>query len=63
MKAPDNFKKSRRHMQAPDHKVEIDFVHGYRGYDSRNNVAYLHTGEIAYYVAGVLIVYDPSTHT
>jgi microtubule-associated protein-like 6 len=37
-------------------------VHGYRSNDTKNNVAYLSDGNIAYHAAGVGIVYDPPSH-
>ena len=41
----------------------IDWVHGYRGFKSRNNVRYLADGSVAYHAAGLGIVYDAETKT
>ena len=35
----------------------------YRGYDCRNNLFYLQTGEVVYHVAAVGIVYSREKHT
>lgn len=36
----------------------IHYRHGYRGIDSRRNLWVLPTGEIMYYVASVVVLYD-----
>ena len=38
--------------------LTLDFVHGYRGFDARNNVQYLPEGDIVYHAAGAGIVYS-----
>ena len=58
---------------APDvDELSLDWVHGYKGFDSRNNVRYVmgtknRTNEvskfIAYPAAGLGVVYDPVTKT
>ncbi|CAH0604362.1 unnamed protein product [Chrysodeixis includens] len=42
----------------PDKKLQLDWVYGYRGSDSRRNLWVLPTGELLYYVAAVAIMYD-----
>ena len=42
----------------PDSGLVLEFVHGYRGYDCRNNVFYLSSGAIVYHVAAIGIVYN-----
>lgn len=36
--------------------LNLDFVHGYRGFDTRNNLHYLPDGDIVYHAAGACIV-------
>lgn len=36
--------------------LTLDFIHGYRGFDTRNNLHYLPEGEIVYHAAGAGIV-------
>jgi len=39
--------------------VEFIFRYGYRGKDCRSNLYFLPTGEIVYFVAAVVVLYDP----
>ena len=47
----------------PDCTLSLDFVHGYRSFDTRDNLRYNATGKIVYHAAALGIVYDPQTHT
>jgi microtubule-associated protein-like 6 len=48
------------HFERPVEEIlELQFVHGYRGWDCRNNIGYADVvDEIVYHTAGVGIVYD-----
>ena len=35
----------------------------YRGYDCRNNIFYMQSGEIVYHIAAVGVVYNKQTHS
>ena len=48
---------------APTVKVDIEWVHGYRCRDSRNNIGLLADGSIAYHAAALGIVYNPQEHS
>ena len=43
-------------------ELELEWIHGYRSDDSRNNVRYNADGEIVYIAAGVGIAYNQVTH-
>nr|XP_026693817.1 echinoderm microtubule-associated protein-like 2 isoform X4 [Ciona intestinalis] len=43
----------------PDNKLKLEWVYGYRGRDCRSNLYSLPTGEIVYFVAAVVVLYDP----
>ena len=43
---------------APDRKLSIDWVHGFRAFDSRSNLVYNAEGDVVYPVAGLLVVYN-----
>ncbi|XP_045105805.1 echinoderm microtubule-associated protein-like 2 isoform X9 [Portunus trituberculatus] len=43
---------------APPAKLKVEWVYGYRGRDCRNNVYQLPTGEIVYFVAAVVVLYN-----
>ena len=55
------FKPPKNQNKAPKVKASIDWVHGYRGFKCRNNINVLQDGSIAYHVAGLGVVYDPSS--
>jgi WD40 repeat protein len=42
---------------APDRKLTIDWVHGFRAFDSRSNLVYNKEGDIVYPVAGLCVTY------
>ncbi|XP_069179372.1 echinoderm microtubule-associated protein-like 2 isoform X3 [Procambarus clarkii] len=42
----------------PAAKLKLEWVYGYRGRDCRNNVFQLPTGEIVYFVAAVVVLYN-----
>ncbi|KAK8753250.1 hypothetical protein OTU49_003567, partial [Cherax quadricarinatus] len=43
---------------SPPAKLKLEWVYGYRGRDCRNNVFQLPTGEIVYFVAAVVVLYN-----
>ena len=47
----------------PDIETELEYVHGYRAKDQRNNIKYLRTGNIVYTAAAVGIVLDIKSNT
>ncbi|XP_013915817.1 PREDICTED: echinoderm microtubule-associated protein-like 5 [Thamnophis sirtalis] len=49
--------------KAPDDSLKLQFIHGYRGYDCRNNLFYTQTGEVVYHIAAVAVVYNRQQHT
>uniref|UniRef100_A0A8C2DN31 EMAP like 6 n=1 Tax=Cyprinus carpio TaxID=7962 RepID=A0A8C2DN31_CYPCA len=54
---------SLKRQKAPDEGLRLQFVHGYRGCDCRNNLFYTQTGEVVYHVAAVAVVYNRQQHT
>ncbi|XP_031785900.1 echinoderm microtubule-associated protein-like 2 isoform X7 [Nasonia vitripennis] len=48
---------------APQTKLKLDWVYGYRGRDCRNNLHLLPTGEVVYFVASVVILYNTEEHS
>ena len=55
---PSNYKKSKFDGSLPNAKLEIEFVHGYRCHDTRNNLRYTSDNNIVYHTAAVGIVYN-----
>ncbi|XP_054261593.1 echinoderm microtubule-associated protein-like 2 isoform X3 [Macrosteles quadrilineatus] len=42
----------------PHHKLKLDWVYGYRGRDCRSNLYLLPTGEMVYFVAAIVVLYN-----
>ncbi|XP_037072676.1 echinoderm microtubule-associated protein-like 2 isoform X2 [Pollicipes pollicipes] len=42
----------------PDQQLKLEWAYGYRGKDCRNNLYLLPTGEMVYFVAGVVVLYN-----
>ncbi|KAI4501676.1 hypothetical protein M0802_003011 [Mischocyttarus mexicanus] len=42
----------------PDKKLQLEWVYGYRGTDTRRNLWVLPSGELLYYVAAVAVLFD-----
>uniref|UniRef100_A0A8K9XPU4 EMAP like 6 n=1 Tax=Oncorhynchus mykiss TaxID=8022 RepID=A0A8K9XPU4_ONCMY len=53
---------SLKRQKAPDEGLRLQFVHGYRGCDCRNNLFYTQAGEVVYHVAAVAVVYNRQQH-
>ena len=43
---------------APGSKLKLEWVYGYRGRDARANLHLLPTGEMTYFVAAVVVLYN-----
>ncbi|XP_071235743.1 echinoderm microtubule-associated protein-like 6 isoform X1 [Salvelinus alpinus] len=54
---------SLKRQRGPDEALRLKFVHGYRGYDCRNNLFYTQAGEVVYHVAAVGVVYNREQHS
>ena len=58
---PSDYKPPRNAGAMPDGNLQIRYVHGYRSFDTRNNVKYCKNGEIVYHTASLGVVLDPET--
>lgn len=47
----------------PDKKLQLKWVHGYRGRDTHKNLWVLPSGELLYYVAAIAVLYDRDEET
>lgn len=45
--------------EPPARRLQLEWVHGYRAFDSRSNLVYNSNGDIVYPVAGLCVVYTP----
>lgn len=59
---PSDYKPKKSDSFAPDNQLELEFIHGYRTHDTRNNLRYTDTGEIVYHTAAVGIIYNKEEH-
>lgn len=61
-KPPTSFVKPKVNGKAaPAVTLELEWVHGYRSRDSRNNIGVMEDGSIVYHAAAVGINYTPQT--
>lgn len=47
----------------PQEKLQLEWVYGYRGRDCRSNLYYLPTGEVIYFTAAVVVLYNVEEQT
>jgi len=48
---------------APSQKLKVEWVYGYRGRDARANLQLLPTGEMVYFVAAVVVLFNAEEHS
>ena len=48
---------------APSVRPKLEWVYGYRGRDARSNLYLLPTGEIVYFVASVVVLFNAEEHS
>ncbi len=60
---PTNYKPNKRETEAPDASLQLEYIHGYRCHDARNNLRYTSTGEVVYHAAAAGIVLNQKTNT
>lgn len=46
----------------PEEELQLEWVYGYRGRDCRNNLFVLSSGELIYFTAAVVVLYDVASH-
>lgn len=63
MYTPSDHNERKYDNTAPDEKLQLAWVYGYRGKDCRDNMFKLASGELMYNMAGVVIMYDEKTET
>lgn len=59
---PSDYKPNKSDSNPPDAQLELEYIHGYRTHDTRNNLRYTSKNEIAYHTAAVGIIYNKEEH-
>jgi len=63
IREPSNFKRAPKNQEKPPTiALDLEWIHGYRARDSKNNISILADGCVAYHAAAVGIIYDPEDH-
>jgi WD40 repeat protein len=60
---PSDYKPFPGESNEPDSYLELEFIHGYRCHDTRNNLRYTENGDIVYHSAAVGIVFNRESRT
>ena len=63
--APNHLRESYSLTDTPketlDKSLSLDWVYGYRGKDARSNLFLLPTGELVYFLASIVVLFNPET--
>lgn len=59
---PGDYKPYKGETNPPCAYIDIDYVHGYRCHDTRNNLKYSANGELIYHTAAIGIMLDTSNN-
>lgn len=60
---PTGYKRKKGDDDPPDASLELEYVHGYRCHDVRDNLRYTPNGKIVYHTAAIGVVLDPERNT
>ena len=60
---PNDYKPYKGESNPPSASLEIDYVHGYRCFDTRNNIKYTKEGDLIYHTAAIGILYNTKDNT
>ncbi len=52
-----------KHLNAPNQSLDINYVYGYRSYDTRSNLKYNINNDVVYHTAGCGIVLNKLKNT
>lgn len=55
---PSDFNEKNINLNEPNSNLELEFVHGYRCFDTRNNIFFIDGNNICFHSAGVGITMD-----
>jgi len=60
---PSDYKPNPNESSEPDANLELEFIHGYRTHDTRNNLRFTSSGDFVYHSAAVGIVFNKESRT
>ncbi len=52
---PTNWRKENENLAEPDCRLELEYIHGYRCFDTWNNIFFINNEEILFHSAAVVI--------
>jgi len=55
---PDSYKQHHGDAEPPESVLDLEYVYGYRSFDTRNNLRYTADGLIVYHTAAVGVLLD-----
>lgn len=55
---PSGFNEKKVNLNEPDANLELEFVHGYRSFDTRNNIFFIDENSILFHTAAIGVVMD-----
>ena len=59
---PTTWRPSEDTFLPPSVNIELEWVHGYRSYDTRSNLRYCSNGDFVYFVSTIGVVYNKKRH-
>lgn len=60
---PSSYKQTKNEGDAPNGNLKLKYAHGFRSFDTRGNLKYTSTGEIAFTTAALGIILDKEKNT
>ena len=60
---PSNYKATKGEDDPPDAILELEYIHGYRCHDARNNLRFNPSGKLIYHTAAVGISLEAASNT
>lgn len=60
---PSNWSKGNENLNEPECRLELEYIHGYWCFDTRNNIFFITNNDIVFHSAAVVIKMDLKTNS